>query len=302
MAKPKAEWRHWRDVFKEIRKSGVSLAEFCRRENLSYDACRLAFKKIEKARSASEISPRKASKGQWEAWRLEFLGGDYKSVADFLRSKGINRSSGYTSRMTKGWAKEKGEIGAKTQAENVAAIADLRGGEALAQLHGRILTTLYGCLADLEKNGPKRAALHEGIDSVRDNMDFLRGVSTAIDALLKVLPPISKIEAATATRALLQKVLDQGLDVTEASIQLEMMGVSIPETLRIMLSRQEPPEPEQGSNFIPDDEYLEQAYRAGIARIAEQQEKFVPERQRQVEEIKAECRDFDSFADNTVKE
>jgi len=287
----------------------MSLSDFCQRESLPYEATQKAFKRREKAGKA--CLPKKGACGQttrisasakWEALRLEFLGGDWESLADFARDRGLNGKSGYFSKMTKGWRDQKAEIEAKSKAENVAALADQAGAAAIASLHGRILTALYRCLGDLETNGPKRVGLHKSVDSVRDNVDFLRGVNLAIDGLLKVLPPVAKIEALVATRALLQEVLDQGLDVTEAAIRLDMLGVSLPESLKIILAKQEPPEPPEPEGHFPSDEELDAIYYERMERIAEQEKRFLPERRKEIEELKRACQTFDSFSDDAMGE
>jgi hypothetical protein len=299
MARASHNWSHWHAVWMEIAKTGVSLAQFCKRENLPYDPCRIAFKKLEKNGYETETSTRKCNDTQWAIWKQEFLAGDFKTISEFVRTKGLKPGTGFVSRNTRGWLVERGKIRAQSEAESVAAIADSKGAEAIASLHGRALIALYQVLGDVEANGPVRNKIHQSIDGPRDNADFLRGVNLALDALLKVLPPIARIEAATATRTILQKVLDQGLDVTDASIRLEMMGVSLPETLKILLAKQEPTQPETPENEIPSDEELEKRWRDGIDKIKNQEETFIPERQREIEELKTECKDADSFADNT---
>lgn len=298
MAKPTPDYNYLFRVWDELsRSTETTLVAFCAREGLDPECTRKAFERRRKAEGRSGQKARRDGKARWESLRLEFLEGDWQTLADFARAKALNSATGYFSKMTRGWLDQRAEIEAKTKAENVAAIADSKSVAVIARLHSRILIALYQCLGDLEKNGPVRERLHRGIEGVKDNTDFLRGVSVAVDTLLKVLDPIKKIEAATATRALLQKVLDQGLDVTEASIQLEMMGVSIPETLRIMLSKQEPMEPEPPENETPSDDELERRWRDGLKRIEEQESEFLPERQKEIETIKKECQDCDSFLD-----
>lgn len=306
MAKPRRDdWNHWFRVFNELsRSTDISLIDFCGREGLDPECARKAFARRRKEQGKAELGrkPRKTTRAQWAAWKLEFLDSDFESVSDFIRSKGLDPGTGYVSRMTKGWTAQLREIRAKTEAESVAQLADQKGAAAIAALHSRILTALYSCLGDLESNGPKRKTLQKNILWPADNAQFMRGLNGAIDGLLKIMPAISKIEAVVATRDLLQKVLDQSVDVTEAALQLEMMNVSIPDTLKILLAKQEPTQPETPANEIPSDDELERRWREGIDKIKRQEENFVRQRQKEIEELKEECRDFDSFADNTAKE
>jgi hypothetical protein len=302
-ANPKPEYNHWFKVWQEVsRSTGMTLKAFCGREGLDPECARKAFERRRKAQGKAGTRPRKDAGAKWESMRLEFLQGDWQTLRDYARHKGLNPATGYFARQTAGWLDEKAQIREQSRAESVAHLADQKGAEAIASLHGRALIALYQVLGDVEANGPVRNKIHQSIDGPRDNADFLRGVNLALDALLKVLPPIARIEAATATRTILQKVLDQGLDVTDASIRLEMMGVSLPDTLKIMLSKHIIEEPEPPANEIPSDEELERRWREGIHKIKRQEENFVPERQKELEELKEKCRDFDSFADNTVKE
>jgi len=298
MANARHNWSHWFTVWREIRKTGVSLAEFCRRESLPYDPCRIAFKKLEKNGYETETSTRKCNDTQWAIWKQEFLAGDFKTISEFVRTKGLKQGTGFVSRNTRGWLVERGKIRERNEVENLAAITEHEGCKAIAKLHARVLSALYDCLNDLEANGPKRKGLHEGIDNVRDNADFLRGVSTAIDALLKVLPPISKIEGTVAARDILKQLVEGSMDVTQASLTFEELGIDLPQTVRILLAKEEPPEPDPGSNFVPDDDFLEAAYQEGIARIRQQEEVFLPGRRFEIEQLKIECEDADSFRDN----
>jgi hypothetical protein len=298
------DWAHWYAVFREVQRAGnLTLVDFCRAEKLPYGAAQKAFRRLEMAkeehshnRGESGRTARTSAPAKWESLRLEFLQGDWITLSDFAKDRGLNSSTGYFSKMTKGWLDQKAEIRAKTAAESVAAIADQKGAEAIARLHARVLTALYTCLSDLEANGPVREQLHGAIDGVKDNADFLRGVSVAIDSLLKLLPAVSRIEGSVAARDIIQQLAAGEVDVTRAALAFEEMGVALPDSVKILLGKQEPIEPELPENETPSDDELERRWREGISRIRKQEEDFLPQRQREVEELKRECKDADSFS------
>ncbi|MCF8081805.1 MAG: hypothetical protein K9M96_01815 [Deltaproteobacteria bacterium] len=274
---------------------------FCEREGLPLENARKAFARRNMATGKDGKTARKDATSKWEGLRIQFLEGDFETLAHFARAKGLNSTTGYFAKKTKGWLAQKAEIKERTKAENVAAIAEQKGADAIAKLHSRVLQALYQALQDLEQNGAKRAEIQKGIATAKDSLELTRNVSVVIDSLLKLMPAISNIESTVAVRDLLKRFVEQDLDVTRAAVLCEEIGVALPETIRILLGKEEPPEPMDGGNEFPSDEELEQRRLEAMSKINKEISHFLPDRQKEIEELKKELEAHDSFSDDAHK-
>jgi hypothetical protein len=75
-----------------------------------------------------------------------------------------------------------------------------------------------------------------------------------------------------------------------------MLGLPLPEVLKIELSKQEPTSPDDGTYSSTPVEELERRAAEAIAAAEGQPHTFVPERQKEVEDLKEELKGTDSFA------
>lgn len=99
---------------------------------------------------------------------------------------------------------------------------------------------------------------------------------------------------------ILEEVLSGTTTVRQAGYKFALLGLPLPEIIKIELSKQESEEPgnwEQG-DFI---ERLERRAQEALDSINHERETFLPERRSQVQEIKKELQHTDSFACNTTK-
>jgi|GEM_PF-987226 len=106
---------------------------------------------------------------------------------------------------------------------------------------------------------------------------------------------------------ILDKLITGDLDVTEAAFRIERVGAPLPESIRILLSKQEPEAPDDGGDYISiwDEEQLERdakKYRKAMAAIDKQFDDFVPQRRSEVQKMKAELSGQDSFSDENLNE
>jgi phage terminase small subunit len=103
-------------------------------------------------------------------------------------------------------------------------------------------------------------------------------------AQAKRRPHMEQIEAVKAVR-------DGTKTPIEAALDLEAMGVPIPETIRIMMTKWEEPEEEDFTGDIPTAEEMWERRKAKLAEIEAQKEEFLPERQAEVRALKADLGD-----------
>lgn len=129
------------------------------------------------------------------------------------------------------------------------------------------------------------------------------GDTTAIIFTLKTIGAVRgwieggrrKIEK--TEKEILEALISGRMSVQDAALEYAKEGIPLPDAVSIMLKTAEEPESDPGGEF-PSDEILDKLYREGIARIKKQEENFLPERRKEVEELKKECRQFDSFVED----
>lgn len=95
--------------------------------------------------------------------------------------------------------------------------------------------------------------------------------------------------------AIINDLLAEKITTKEAAYKLYMIGEQIPDVMKIELEKTpvEVPPPELPP-AMSDDE-LEEAYQKGLAKQEEEKEKFLPQRRKEVQEIKDELKNIDSF-------
>jgi hypothetical protein len=106
------------------------------------------------------------------------------------------------------------------------------------------------------------------------------------------------------TIELLSKLITGETDVRTTALEFSKAGIPLPDTLEILLKK-EPVNDDDGTEFdgVLSDEELEERGRKAKEAHERQLSDFRPERQADVEKIKEELKDRDSFSDeNTTEE
>lgn len=303
LGRPKTfKWVKWYAAYQELQKeSKVSLAEFCRRENLPYDAARKAFKEIKdkkegiRKKSKSEVKKDKRRKHNWEVYRIEFLEGGFKTLAEFARHKDISRQSATFKKKTKGWLEDRAIILANAKAEKMAELQTEAAKEEFGALHGRVLTLLYACLDLYEK--AKLGSANILLVSARDARDYVGIANDMIKGLKAVIPAIADIEGSKTAKSILEDYLAGKIDIRELGVKWHLaMGSDIPDAVKFGVE-QSFEEPDDGETTeTPTDEELEKRYWEGMGVIDAQVTKFLPQRQEEIRLLKEAHKDQDSFA------
>lgn len=92
------------------------------------------------------------------------------------------------------------------------------------------------------------------------------------------------------TQNVLGRLKEGEIDAVTAALELEMEGLALPESLRILLGRSEPepPDPSAGQYAVLSLEEMEARIAARRKELEGQTEVFLPNRQQEVREIKEE--------------
>jgi len=296
------KWVKWSATYEELLKtSKVSLAEFCRRENLPYDSTRKAFKAIKdkkegvQEKSKSEVKKDKRRKHNWERYRIEFLEGGFKTLAEFARHKDISRHSSTFKKKTKGWLQDRATVLANAKAEKMAELQTKEAKEEIGALHGRVLQLLYACLDLYER--AKLKSKNINLISARDARDYVGIANDMIKGLKAVVPAIADIEGSKTAKSILEDYLAGKIGIRELGIKWHLaMGSDIPDAVKfgVEQSFEEPDDVE--TTETPTDEELEKRYLEGLAVIDAQVANFLPQRQEEIKLLKEAHKDQDSFA------
>jgi phage terminase small subunit len=156
------------------------------------------------------------------------------------------------------------------------------------------------------------AAIHElSFDETTENSpDGMRPIKkvkfkladkgTNLERLGKYLKLFSETTPAQSSTipTILQEVLDGTLSARDAGYKINILGLPLPEVLRIELMKQEPPTSDDGTYSATPTEELERRAAEMIQAAEAQPASFVPERKLEVEKLKEELKEHESFAED----
>lgn len=108
-----------------------------------------------------------------------------------------------------------------------------------------------------------------------------------------------KIKVGEAPAKIAVEILDQlisgDIDAVTASLRFSREGLPLPETLRLLLTKATPPEPPPELPPSLDDAELEAGYLKEMSRIDKQEKEWLAARRIEIQEIKDELKEIDSF-------
>ncbi len=216
----------------------------------------------------------------WDYWYQIFLAADVP-LKQFCREHGLPYDSTVRAFRTKNGAKMEEKTGGTSEyCERL--ISDK---EELAEY-------LLRCLADLLK--AREAAVkivNRILDTAEDIVDE-GGAQGAMMALKNFLVIDRDVRMAliaaqnkTETAELIQKCLDGEMDAIEAALRFELLGVEMPEALKILLQRTPAPEPVEANDGVPDD-VLETEFQKAMQDIDRQENEWLDKRRAEVGDMK----------------
>lgn len=324
-AKTKHDYFASYHTYKIVKESTrMSLQEFCEDQNLSYDYTRRKFAEIRKDLKKATKNPkapkaqgkRTRTKHDWDAYRIEYLKGDFKSLSEFLRTKGIKPNTGFVAKQTKTWIEEKAKIQEQKRQKINNQILEEQKRKRFGELEGRVLARLYAgmdAFETIQRFQARYSMLADEVEAEEDDeknkfrimslmdpkglKEFASATKVTVDGVHQLFSMIIDFEEAKNSKDLLQKLISGEIDVTEAGLKYAAMGGNLPEAVRILLGKVIPEEPEPPQDAFPSDEELNRLYLEGVARINNEIDHFLPERQKEIEQLKESLKDHDSFAD-----
>lgn len=106
-----------------------------------------------------------------------------------------------------------------------------------------------------------------------------------------------KDEISEEARAILTDLLDDRCTAAKAAIRFDTLGLPIPDSVRLLLGKEtiEAPDPTDGQYAVITAEEMAERAKARLAEINGQQTDFLPERRREVAELKEELSGSNAF-------
>jgi len=99
--------------------------------------------------------------------------------------------------------------------------------------------------------------------------------------------------ASAKTIKIIGRIKSGELTVREAGYEFAILGLPLPEVIKIELAKQEPENPDPGKSLTPEE--LDRKYREALAKVDEEKKTFVPERKAEVAELKEKMKGVESF-------
>jgi len=113
---------------------------------------------------------------------------------------------------------------------------------------------------------------------------------------IQVLPFNRNLQAQQQVSKILKKLRTGRLGVMEAALLIEEAGLALPDSVRIMLQNTPAPvEEEEPEEYGKTIEEIEREYEEKMAESKRQESEFVPAREVEIEEAKAELTEFEVF-------
>lgn len=157
----------------------------------------------------------------------------------------------------------------------------------------------------------RKKLIEDGLQQMADalwTLDLKEAKMGEVVKGIKVLSDQSRLEfgdntvATPISHKILEALIAGETSVREAALRYNQEGLAIPKAVEIMLAKEPPEEPEDDEYTMPSEEELEERGRKAKEEYDRQIGAFVPKRKAEVEEIKAELADHDSFAEEKIEE
>lgn len=292
---PKYDWNRNYKKFLAAKKEDpkLTISGFCKITGYPYSSTQKAFAKRMKGTGGKGKTPRRITRHDWPAYKIEFLSGDFLSLSDFARHKGLNPDAGAFRYATKGWLEQKEKIRAKTEKKAIAEIAE---NEAV-RIQGKIIGVISNIADRLEVIDDQCAAMFENIKEPLDAQRACAVLRHMIQIARDYPAAVWKNVNVDQFTQLNQDLIDGKIDIETAILKIDMMGREIPRAHEMLLKRPgvEEVDIDKALN-VPTDKELDTLYEERLAEVKRQKQEFVPKRREEIKQMKEELKQRDSFA------
>lgn len=221
----------------------------------------------------------------WLSLRDQFHRSDHTAVRDFLREIGLSVSSRTVDIRTVGWASHKKKLNDEAHDRAVTEY----GRERFEDAKLTIVNSLYDCETALKEAAARAKILTATVKTVRDLKDLTAGVQTVIGSLDRCWSSLAEKELDYEKAKIIRDLQGGKMSLPYAALACSAIGVKLPAAIQLLLSKEvDLNESEDLEDLGVSDEELDALYGDGIKTIEDQEEKFLPERRKQVAEMRDE--------------
>ncbi len=245
-----------------------------------------------KTKSTSKTTHSK--RRDWTQLKSDFMAGKHKTISDLARHCGLHASSSFFRKKTAGWTAERAKIEQKVDAAVVDRLVESGVARKIRNLYADALVAYVQIFEAMEAmtHDPEKWTGDKTPERSWMGAKFLNELR---DGITKILPVIKGLEKLEDINKIFDSLSANEIDITQASLALVRLGVSLPKPLEIMLSKHVPDE------VVPDDgEEINEATilerrRTMLLEIEEEKKRLIPDREAFVNRLKAERKEMDSF-------
>jgi hypothetical protein len=229
---------------------------------------------------------------QWPELKEKFLSWQFGTLSDLARYLGLRPDHRGLRKATAGWNAERGKIKPVVMSKTLETLATERAGNIVRDLYSDALAAHYKLLHMVTDTVDKCYSRWKDPDRTPwHTQAAAQAVMDLAKAMSQLLPAIRGLESLKVIHQIFDELLENRTDIVKASLALARLGVAMPKSIEILLTKHKADElPPDDGEVISDEAIV--ARRAEImAEIEAERAVFVPERKRLVAQMKAEISD-----------
>ena len=244
---------------------------------------------------AIEQMPDVGGRRNWAALKVEFMRGQWDTIAGFIKAKNIRMTS-HIRKTTNGWIQAKEAF--RARAAEIAADKLLNdcAEDLIIDTQKSIRGIYLGMLQGIKtmSDGLKNLKVEE-VCTAEEIYFTARGIKALCEAAEKIEPRINAMERMAEFSSIMGNLESGAVTIDSAILRFIRLGIRVPRAMEIMLSRPAEEIPPDDAEIISVEKIMENRKEI-YARLEQQRLEFVPQRMEEVRELKNELADKDSFA------
>jgi hypothetical protein len=179
-------------------------------------------KKPKVVRKKRDRKKRSKKRHDWKAYKVEFFQGDFPSLSEFARSKGIDPSSTNFRNKTKNWVSEMSKIQGKAELE---AKKKFKGCQ-VSKMRGKMLGLLTNCLHRYFRLKRKEKAVDNKIDTELELRRAYASIKDVVSGLCELMPFMTKLNKQEEVAHILNQFDKGKYDIEKMALEFVNAGAS----------------------------------------------------------------------------
>lgn len=233
-------------------------------------------------------------KYDWVGMRREFMIGPWHTVAEYARYKGLNEKATQLRKKMGGWKSEKAMLGRRANEIVEKTLSDDQAALKVRKIYDEI-RGIYWKIIDGATSAADAIKAWQPLNSPYSCSTAAQFFKILHETLKDMAPTIQGLENLTVINDIFNRLKTGKIDVAESAVEFTMLGVQLPDVIKIMLAKGIGEDvPEDGGELVTNEKIMEKRM-ALLAEVENQRIEFVEVRTREVNELKEELKDIDSF-------